>query len=235
MLEFKRKEKPDFNSLEWIIPFDEFPQNKLTEAEILDIGYFLKWTFDFGFSLLVSLVALPFFLLIGLIIKLDSKGPMIFKQERVGANGELFKIYKFRTMEDNSDRLKKNLMKFNQASGPVFKMVNDPRITRVGKFLRKTGLDELPQFWNVLRGNMSLIGPRPPLEREVREYEEWQMRRLSVKPGITCTWQIEPDRNSIDWETWVQMDLDYIDNWNLLTDMKIFFGTIKSVVVAGGH
>jgi len=135
---------------------------------------------------------------------------------------------------DAEEQLKK-LAASNQADGPVFKIKDDPRITRVGRFLRKTGLDELPQLLNVVRGEMSLIGPRPPLEEEVKQYERWQLRRLSVKPGITCTWQIVPDRHDVSFEEWMELDLHYIDNWNLFKDFGLFFKTVKTFFMAGGH
>ena len=119
--------------------------------------------------------------------------------------------------------------------GPTFKLTNDPRVTKIGKFLRRTSLDELPQFWNVLNRDMSLIGPRPPIEEEVRQYEKWHTRRLSVKPGITCIWQIQPNRHNISFDEWIRMDLDYIDNWNIKKDIGIFVDTIKTVIRADSH
>jgi lipopolysaccharide/colanic/teichoic acid biosynthesis glycosyltransferase len=170
-----------------------------------------------------------------MIIKIGSKGPVFFRQERIGLRGRKFRLYKFRTMVVDAESQLKILKARNEADGPVFKIKEDPRITRVGKLLRKTGLDELPQLFNVVRGEMSLIGPRPPLEEEVKQYERWQLRRLSVKPGITCTWQIIPDRHDVSFEEWMELDLNYIDNWNLFKDLGLFFKTVRTFFMAGGH
>ena len=132
-------------------------------------------------------------------------------------------------MINNADELRKNLEDENEADGPVFKIKDDPRLTKIGKFLRKTGLDELPQLFNILNGEMSLIGPRPPLQEETKLYKRWQLRRLSVKPGLSCFWQIKPDRNNIKFEKWMEMDLAYIDNWSLRLDFIILLKTIKTV------
>ncbi len=179
------------------------------------------------------LAACPAMLLIALAIKLDSKGPIFFKQTRSGLNGRTFKLYKFRTMCRDADKKKTKLAELNEMSGPVFKVRNDPRVTRFGKFLRKTSLDELPQFINVLRGDMSLVGPRPPLPSEVAQYEPWQHRKLSVMPGVTCTWQVS-GRNNIDFEQWMKLDLEYIDNWSLWQDTKILARTIPAVLKGSG-
>jgi len=160
---------------------------------------------------------------------MTSKGPIIFKQTRVGLRGRHFSLYKFRTMIADAESLKKQLEAENEADGPVFKIRDDPRVTSIGKFLRKTGLDELPQLFNILKGEMSLIGPRPPLPEETKSYKRWQLRRLSVKPGLSCFWQIKPDRNSIKFEKWMEMDLAYIDNWSLRLDFIILLKTIFTV------
>ena len=194
----------------------------------------IKAIFDFIFSLLVIVLASPVFVLISLLIKLTDNGPVFFKQKRVGLRGRKFYAYKFRTMVTNAEELKAKLMEDNEMDGPVFKMKNDPRITKIGRFLRKTSLDELPQFFNVLMGDMSVVGPRPPVPQEVKEYERWQLRRLSMKPGITCTWQVS-GRNDIPFEQWMKMDLDYIDNWSLKLDFVIFLKTIRTMIVADGH
>jgi exopolysaccharide biosynthesis polyprenyl glycosylphosphotransferase len=189
----------------------------------------LKSLTDLVFASIVLLILSPLFLFIGILIKTDSKGPVFFKQQRIGLRGRKFYCYKYRTMVQNAEALRKDLENLNEADGPVFKIKRDPRITRVGAFLRKTGLDELPQFYNVLRGEMSIMGPRPPLESEIVKYEPWQLRRLSVKPGITCLWQVAPNRNSIKFDHWVNMDLKYIDNWSLKQDFILFFKTIYSM------
>jgi exopolysaccharide biosynthesis polyprenyl glycosylphosphotransferase len=198
------------------------------------LGIAWKTLTDLGFSIIILLVLSPFMLIIALVVKLTSKGPVFFKQVRVGLRGRQFYLYKFRTMVINAEALKDKLIAANEMDGPVFKIKNDPRVTKIGRILRKTGLDELPQFFNVLKGEMSLIGPRPPLPEEVKRYERWQLRRLSVKPGITCTWQIIPNRNKILFEQWMKLDLAYIDNWSPKLDIQVFFKTIKTVITGSG-
>ena len=178
---------------------------------------------------MMIVVLFPVFMIIAVSIKLTSRGPIIYKQPRVGLRGRQFDLYKFRTMINNADELRKNLEVKNEADGPVFKIKQDPRVTKFGKFLRETGLDEFPQLFNVLKGEMSLIGPRPPLQSETRLYQRWQLRRLSVKPGLSCFWQLKPDRNNIKFEKWMELDLAYIDNWSLRLDFIIFLKTIKTV------
>ncbi len=193
-----------------------------------------KSTFDFFFSLFVIIMTLPIYTVIGIIIKLDDGGPIFFKQERVGLNGRRFYCYKFRTMVTNAEALKAQLMGQNEQEGPVFKIAMDPRVTRIGRFLRKTSLDELPQFINVLKGEMSVVGPRPPIPSEVEQYERWQIRRLSVKPGITCIWQVS-GRNDIQFDEWMRLDMKYIDNWSIKLDLILVFKTIKVMLVGDGH
>ncbi|MGI6226470.1 MAG: sugar transferase [Peptococcales bacterium] len=177
----------------------------------------------------------PFLILIALLIKVDSpRGTIIFKQKRVGLNGRIFILYKFRSMIPEAEQQKDSLKNLNEMSGPVFKIKNDPRITKFGRFLRKTSIDELPQLINVLKGEMSLVGPRPLPVAEMSEIEESIYRkRLSVKPGITCIWQIS-GRNNINFEKWMEMDMQYIDNWSLGLDLKILFLTIPAVLIAKG-
>ncbi|MBF0509315.1 MAG: sugar transferase [Deltaproteobacteria bacterium] len=186
---------------------------------------------------LASLVLLaglcPFFLLIALVIKLDSKGRVIYTQTRCGMNGRRFTLYKFRSMVAGAHKMKRDIQDLNEMDGPVFKIKDDPRVTRVGKLLRKTSIDELPQLLNVLKGDMSLVGPRAPLPEEVAQYERWQRRRLSMKPGLTCLWQIN-GRNKVDFLKWMAMDLEYIDNWNLKLDFKILLKTIPAVILGKG-
>src|SRR5664279_1346003 len=189
----------------------------------------IKKIMDITLSIFIVICLSPVILLISLIIKADSSGPVLFRQARVGLRGRQFGLYKFRTMITNAENLKKELEAKNEADGPVFKIKDDPRVTRTGKFLRKTGLDELPQLFNVLRGEMSLIGPRPPLPSETVQYKRWQLRRLSVKPGLSCFWQIKPDRNNIKFEKWMEFDLAYIDNWSLRLDFIILLKTLKTV------
>ncbi|MBN2272728.1 MAG: sugar transferase [Bacteroidales bacterium] len=203
------------------ITFKNTPKNNLA----------LTWKSftEFWISFLIVFLLSPLMLLISLLIKITSKGPIIFRQERVGLRGRKFYIYKFRTMVANAEDLKEKLMAQNESDGPTFKIKKDPRITFIGSVLRKTGLDELPQLFNVLKGEMSLIGPRPPLPKEVAKYERWHLRRLSVKPGITCTWQIIPNRNEVRFDNWMKLDIQYIDGWSIKKDLELFFRTIKTV------
>jgi exopolysaccharide biosynthesis polyprenyl glycosylphosphotransferase len=189
----------------------------------------IKRIMDINMSIILIFCLSPVLLIISLLIKLTSKGPVIYKQPRVGLRGRQFDLFKFRTMVANADQMQQDLKAKNEADGPVFKIKDDPRVTSIGKFLRKTGLDELPQLINVLNGEMALIGPRPPLKEETKHYKRWQLRRLSVKPGLSCFWQIKPDRNSIKFEKWMEMDLAYIDNWSLRLDFIILLKTIKTV------
>jgi exopolysaccharide biosynthesis polyprenyl glycosylphosphotransferase len=175
----------------------------------------------------------PLFLFITFLIRLDSPGSVLYRQVRCGLNGRRFFLYKFRSMFESAEEDKRELMRFNMMNGPVFKMKNDPRITRVGRLLRKTSLDELPQLFNVLRGNMSLVGPRPLPVEEVEKFKGWEKRRLSMKPGITGLWQVS-GRNQIDFQDWVKLDLEYIDNWSLWLDFKILLKTIPAVLLGKG-
>lgn len=191
---------------------------------------------DFAVALALTLLLLPVFLAIGIAIKVFSKGPVFYKQERLGMNGRHFMMYKFRTMIDHADEMLKELAEMNEVDGPVFKIRKDPRIIPyVGTFLRKTSLDELPQLLNVLKGEMSLVGPRPPIPKEVDEYSVWHRRRLSMKPGMTCLWQIAPRRNDLSFEEWMKLDLKYIDNWSLFNDFKILVLTAKAVLTGAGR
>ena len=185
----------------------------------------------FGLLLMLS----PVFLVIAVIIKTTSKGPAIFKQKRVGLRGRQFYIYKFRTMVQNAEEIKEQLSHLNESDGPTFKIKHDPRITFIGRILRKTSIDELPQLFNVLKGEMSIIGPRPALPSEVEKYKRWQLKRLSVKPGITCTWQIIPNRNDVLFEKWMKLDIQYIENWSFKSDVRLFFKTISTVFSFHGY
>ena len=194
----------------------------------------IKKIMDLSVSFLMIVCLSPVLLTIAILIKMTSKGPVIFKQARVGLRGRQFSLFKFRTMIMNAEKLKKDLEADNEMDGPVFKIKDDPRVTPIGKFLRRTGLDELPQLFNILKGEMSLIGPRPPLPTETLQYKRWQLRRLSVKPGLSCFWQIKPDRNNIKFEKWMELDLAYIDNWSLRLDFIILLKTIKTVFQRSG-
>jgi lipopolysaccharide/colanic/teichoic acid biosynthesis glycosyltransferase len=168
-----------------------------------------------------------------IVIKLTSRGPVLFKQLRCGLNGRQFVMYKFRSMINNAEQLRFELAALNEMDGPVFKSSRDPRVTPFGRIIRRFSIDELPQIFNVLRGDMSLVGPRPPLPEEVARYERWQRRRLSMKPGMTCLWQIS-GRNEVSFEDWMKLDLSYIDNWSLLLDLKILLKTVPVVLMGRG-
>ncbi|XXU33766.1 exopolysaccharide biosynthesis polyprenyl glycosylphosphotransferase [Sorangium sp. So ce1000] len=173
----------------------------------------------------------PLLLVVAALIALTSPGPILFRQERVGRYGRTFEMLKFRSMVVNAEALRSSLMTRNEQAGPVFKIKNDPRVTRVGSILRKYSIDELPQLVNVLRGDMALVGPRPPLPSEVEKYEAWQRRRLSVRPGLTCVWQVS-GRNNISFEEWMYLDMRYIDHWSIAEDIKLILKTVP-VVIAG--
>lgn len=194
----------------------------------------LKLVIDFISASLILLFISPVMFTIALLIKLDDGGPIFFRQKRVGLNGRSFPCLKFRTMLINAEALKSSLMDKNEQEGPVFKIKKDPRVTRIGNFLRKTSLDELPQFINVLRGEMSIVGPRPPVPEEVKQYERWQRRRLSMRPGITCIWQVS-GRNNIPFDQWMKMDMQYIDTWSLKLDFVLFIKTFKVMLTGDGQ
>jgi exopolysaccharide biosynthesis polyprenyl glycosylphosphotransferase len=175
----------------------------------------------------------PFFVAIAIAIKLDSPGPVFYRQERVGKDGARFGMLKFRSMRQDADRLLEALRQKNEATGPLFKMRDDPRVTRVGRILRRLSLDELPQLFNVLRGEMSLVGPRPPIPSEVAEYEEWQFGRLRAVPGITGLWQVS-GRSDVPFHDMVRLDLHYIRNWSLALDLAILLRTIPAVLTSRG-
>ncbi|MEM1082936.1 MAG: sugar transferase [Verrucomicrobiota bacterium] len=193
----------------------------------------LKRMADIAISVIALTVLSPLMFLVAVIIKITSPGPVFFSQKRVGMNKRAFKLFKFRSMVVDAEAKKAELAHLNEIDGPAFKMAHDPRITRIGAFIRKTSIDELPQLLNVLRGEMSLVGPRPPLPEEVDEYEWLFRRRLSVKPGITCVWQVS-GRNNISFERWMEMDHEYIENWSLLLDFKILLQTIPAVLLRRG-
>jgi len=188
----------------------------------------------FGAMVLLLIFALPM-LVIALLIKLTSVGPVMFRQQRSGLNGAPFSIYKFRTMTTNAEQLKHELASMNEMSGPVFKVTNDPRITAFGKILRKYSLDELPQLLNVLRGEMSLVGPRPLPVDEVKRFNDLaHRRRLSVKPGLTCLWQVSGRNKISDFRDWVRLDLQYIDTWSIWLDLVILLRTVPVVLLGTG-
>jgi exopolysaccharide biosynthesis polyprenyl glycosylphosphotransferase len=193
----------------------------------------IKRLLDLTAALIMLLILWPLFLIIAILIKLDSPGPVVFHQTRIGKGGRQFTFYKFRSMCCDAENKKKQLAHLNEVDGPIFKVRNDPRITRVGRLLRKFSLDEFPQLFNVIKGDMSFVGPRPPLPDEVEKYEPWHLERLSVIPGITCTWQIS-GRSNIGFDDWVKMDLDYIEHRSVLLDIKILLKTIPAVLTGDG-
>jgi len=194
----------------------------------------IKRAMDFCLSLLLLILLAPVFLITTILIKVTSAGPVLFVQERVGLNKRRFRLYKFRTMIADAEQKLSEVEHLNEVSGPVFKIKDDPRITAIGKFLRRTSIDELPQLFNVLKGDMSLVGPRP---LPVRDYEgfdqDWQRRRFSVRPGITCLWQVN-GRSDLPFEKWMQLDMQYIDEWSLWLDLKILVQTVPAVLKRSG-
>lgn len=195
-----------------------------------------KRAFDLVVSLLALLILSPFLLIIYILIFIDDPhGSPIFRQKRVGRHGKLFTMYKFRTMVCNAEELKKQLETQNEMDGPVFKIKDDPRITRMGRFLRTTSIDEILQLVNVVKGDMSLVGPRPPLPDEVAKYDDYQKLRLVVTPGLTCIWQTASDRNDIPFDEWVEMDIDYIEHRTMLMDLKVLFKTALVVITREGR
>lgn len=186
-----------------------------------------KRAFDIVASLLALIVLSPFLLIIYILIFIDDpKASPVFRQKRIGRHGKEFTMYKFRTMVANAEQIRGELADKNEMDGPVFKIKEDPRITKIGKFLRKTGIDEILQLVNVLKGDMSLVGPRPPLPEEVSEYDDYQKLRLVVTPGLTCIWQTTKERNDVSFEEWVNMDIDYIEHRTMLLDIKMIFKTV---------
>lgn len=178
----------------------------------------------------------PLFLIVAVLVFIDDPhGSSFYSQIRVGKNGKLFKFWKFRSMVVDADSLLDQLKEKNEKDGPVFKIKEDPRITRIGKILRKTSIDELPQLWNVFTGDMSLVGPRPPIPSEVEQYTEYQMQRLLVKPGLTCYWQATENRDDIGFDDWVDLDIQYIQDRSFWLDLKLIFKTMKVVVTGQGH
>jgi exopolysaccharide biosynthesis polyprenyl glycosylphosphotransferase len=208
-----------------LLTFASTPQNEL--------ALLAKRGIDIAISSLTLIALAPLFAIIAILIKLTSKGPVFYRQTRCGLGSRRFVLLKFRSMVDNAHDLLPELEAHNEVDGPVFKMRNDPRCTAVGRCLRIMSLDELPQLWNVLRGDMSLVGPRPPLPQEVEQYEPWQRRRLRIRPGLTCLWALE-GRSKLQFERWMRLDLLYIDNWSMWLDFKILLKTIPAVLLGRG-
>lgn len=197
------------------------------------IYFFIKRIFDIILSVFTIIVLLPLFIIVSAAIKADSKGPVIYAQQRAGKNGKSFTMYKFRSMCQGAESKLKDLMEQNEKDGPVFKITNDPRVTKVGRFIRKTSIDEFPQLINILKGDMSIVGPRPALLSEVEQYSAYQLQRLNVTPGLTCYWQIS-GRSDINFDEWVELDLKYIRECGIWTDLKIIFKTVPAVLLGRG-
>lgn len=226
---------PDlYDGLAWNAPVEyigQFPTIPLHRRDLPIGDFILKRAMDIGASLLGMILLSPFLVLIAVTIKLNSAGPVFYRAQRIGRKGRTFVCYKFRTMCLDADDLKENLKHMNERDGILFKIANDPRVTRVGRFLRKYSLDELPQFYNVLRGDMSLVGPRPPVASEVRQYDLSHLRRLDVLPGMTGLWQVEA-RQDPSFDSYISLDTAYVENWSLWLDLKILARTI-GVVLSG--
>jgi exopolysaccharide biosynthesis polyprenyl glycosylphosphotransferase len=205
----------------------------LSSAPDSELRLFFKRVFDVALSFASLVVLSPLLAAIAAMIRITSPGPVLFQQTRCGLGGRRFTLYKFRSMINNAEQLRAELHQLNELDGPVFKISEDPRITPVGRWLRRFSLDELPQLWNVFRGDMSFVGPRPAVPEEVEQYEDWQRRRLRMRPGLTCTWVLE-GRSHVDFNRWMQLDLKYIDNWSLWLDAKIFLRTIPIVLSGRG-
>jgi exopolysaccharide biosynthesis polyprenyl glycosylphosphotransferase len=202
-------------------------------GQVEPLQWWTKRLLDITASATAIVMLSPLLVAAALLVKLTSRGPVLFKQERVGLLGRRFHMLKFRSMVANAEALKARLVLENEQSGPVFKMRRDPRVTAVGRFIRKYSIDELPQLVNVLRGDMSIVGPRPPLPGEVARYEAWQRRRLSVRPGLTCVWQVS-GRNEISFEEWMYLDMQYIDHWSLRRDIELIAKTVPVVLTGRG-
>ena len=209
------------------------PMIGIRETGISGLNQLIKRSIDVTFSAAALIIGAPLMGLIALMIKLESPGPVLFRQERVGKNGRRFELYKFRSMVEGAEQRQAELQALNEADGPLFKIKADPRLTRLGKWLRRLSLDELPQFYNVLRGDMSLIGPRPPIPAEVEQYQEWHKRRLEVSPGITGLWQVS-GRSELTFDEMALLDIYYIENWSLGLDTKILWQTVPRVLFGSG-
>jgi len=213
--------------------FHNLPVLAFSSSPEFNWSLLVKSLFDRVAALILLLLTLPLFIVVPIIIKLTSRGPAFFKQKRTGLRGKEFNMHKFRSMHSSAEQMRAELEMFNELTGAAFKMSNDPRVTPFGKFLRKTSIDELPQLINVLKGEMSLVGPRPLVLTDVAKFKEWQRRRQTVKPGLTCLWQVS-GRSKMDFETWMKLDLDYIDNWSLGRDFRILLKTIPIVLLCKG-
>lgn len=223
---------PHVNSQVYLDRLGTIPLLTFSAAPHDEIRLMIKRITDVLIALPALILLLPFMLLVGLLIRLTSSGPVLFRQQRCGLNGRRFTFYKFRSMCNNAEELKASLMHLNQKT-TAFKIPNDPRLTPIGRFLRRFSIDEWPQLWNVLKGEMSLVGPRPAVPEEVERYQAWQRRRLRMRPGLTCLWALA-GRDKLDFETWMKMDMQYIDNWSLEMDLRILLRTIPCVLTGSG-
>ena len=209
---------------------DETGDFQVRRSKVYDI---VKRAFDLVVALFGLILLLPIIPVIAVMIKLDTSGPVFFKQDRVGKDGRKFEFYKFRSMHEDADQRKKDLEALNEQDGPVFKVQSDPRITSVGKFLRRSSLDEIPQIFNVVKGDMTIVGPRPPIPSEVERYQPWHWKRLEVTPGITCLWQIS-GRSHLSFNEWMRLDMEYLKHRSFTTDLLIFLKTIPAVIARKG-
>jgi exopolysaccharide biosynthesis polyprenyl glycosylphosphotransferase len=223
---------PHVNSQVYLDRLGTMPLLTFSAAPHDEIRLLLKRITDVAVAAAALVLLLPLMVLIALLIRLTSPGPAIFRQQRCGLNGRRFTFYKFRSMCNNAEELKASLMHLNQKS-TAFKIPNDPRLTPIGRFLRKFSIDEWPQLWNVLKGEMSLVGPRPAVPEEVEQYQTWQRRRLRMRPGLTCLWALA-GRDGLDFDSWMKMDMQYIDSWSLELDLKILLRTIPRVLTGWG-
>ena len=224
---------PHVNSQVFLDRFGDLPLLTFSTTPHDEMRLLLKRTADVALAgLSLAILAVPM-ALIAVAIKATSSGPVIFAQTRCGLNGRRFRFYKFRSMVENAEALKKELMHLNEKDGPAFKISADPRLTPIGGILRRYSIDEWPQFWNILRGDMSFVGPRPAVPQEVEQYETWQRRRMRMRPGLTCLWAIR-GRDRLDFDNWMRMDLEYIDNWSLWLDLKIVLYSIPMVLAGRG-
>ncbi len=225
-LRIEKKNPPEWEHIATRFEKDpDIPQKPLYDC--------IKRMFDIACSCIALVFLSWLFLLVAVAIKVEDGGPVFYSQTRVGKNGKFFLMHKFRSMHVDADRMKAQLLEQNEMNGPTFKMEHDPRVTRVGRFIRRTSIDELPQLVNILEGSMSVVGPRPPLGAEVMQYDDYAMRRLSVKPGLTCYWQCS-GRSNIDFDEWMYLDNKYIDDRGLWTDIKMVFRTIPAVLKGDG-
>ena len=224
---------PHVHSRVYLDRFSGIPLLTFSTTPHDELRLFLKRTIDVTASLGALIVLAPPLAALAAVVKLTSAGPVVFSQVRCGLNGRKFTFYKFRSMVDKAEKMKADLDHLNEKDGPVFKIADDPRLTPIGRYLRRFSIDELPQLWNILRGDMSLVGPRPAVPSEIEQYETWQRRRLRMRPGLTCLWAVR-GRDKVDFDTWMRLDLEYIDSWSLGLDLKIILQTIPRVLAGRG-